>query len=105
MNSKAINLMTLPNENNTTESCTIWPIFNKINGTVNNQEGEFVLEYRIFVDNLLSAIPFHLKNTRHFIASSVELVYILICYPRQIINLDLPPTMSWGQNGGQSCKS
>ena len=38
-------------------------------------------EYRTFVDDLLSAIPRHLKITRYFIASIIESVYILIGYP------------------------
>ena len=49
----------------------------------------------MFVDDLLSTILCHLKNTRHFIASSIELVYILIGYPGLITNQDLPRTMSW----------
>ena len=41
MSKKAINLITLPNNNDTTEACTIRPIFDEINGTVKNQEGVF----------------------------------------------------------------
>ena len=48
------------------------------------------------VFDLLNAIPRHLKNTRPFIASSIELVYIFIGYPNAITKLDLPPTMYWG---------
>ena len=97
MNKEAINLMTLPDENDTTKSCTICPIFNKTNDTVNNQKGDSVPECRMFVDNLLRAIPRHQKNTRYFIASSVELVYIGIGCPGQITNLDILPTMSLDQ--------
>ena len=97
MNREAIELMTLPINNDTTKSCLIRPIFNEINGTINNQEGGFVLEYRMFVDDLLSAILRHLKNTHHFIASSVELVYIFIGYPGLITKPDIPSTMSWGK--------
>lgn len=49
----------------------------------------------MFVDDLLSAIPRQEKNTRHFIASSIESVYVLIGYPGLIKNPVLPPTMSW----------
>ena len=49
----------------------------------------------MFVDDLLSAIPRQEKNTRHFIASSIESVYVLIGYPGSIKNSTLPPTMSW----------
>ena len=45
MNKEAINLMTLPNKNDTTKFCIIYPIFNNINVTVNKQEGDFVLEF------------------------------------------------------------
>ena len=61
----------------------ICPTFDEINGTVKNQEGDFVPKYRMFVDDLLSTIPRHLKNTRHFIASIIESVYILIGYPEK----------------------
>ena len=53
MNKEAINLMTLPDDNCTTEAYTICPIFDEINGTIKNQEVDFVPEYRIFIDNLL----------------------------------------------------
>ena len=49
----------------------------------------------MFVDDLLSAIPRQEKKTRHFIASSIESVYLLIGYPGSIKNTTLPPTMSW----------
>ena len=49
----------------------------------------------MFVNDLLSAIPRQEKNTRHFIASSIESVYVLIGYPGLIKNSTLPPTMSW----------
>ena len=74
INDKAINLMTLPDDDNNTNAYKIHPQFDAINGTVKNSKGVFVTEYRTFVNNLLSAIPCHLKNTRHFIASSIELV-------------------------------
>ena len=35
-----------------------------------------------------------MKNTRHFITSSIELVYIMIGYPGAITAPDLPPKMS-----------
>ena len=95
MNNKAINLMQLPDDDDNTNACTIRPHFDEKNSTVKNSEGMFVPEYRMFVDNLLSAIPRHLKNTRHFITSSIKLVYILFRYPVPITAPDLPPTMSW----------
>ena len=74
LNEEALNLMELLDEDDDTDACTIRPQFDKFNGTVNNEQGKFVPEYRIFVDDLLSAIPRHLKNTRHFIASSIKSV-------------------------------
>ena len=62
---------------------------------VKNANGDFVLEYRIFVDDLHSIIPRHLRQTRHFITPSIESVYILLGYPGPITKPDLPPTMSW----------
>ena len=82
INKEAINLMTLPNKNCTKEACTIRLIFDEINGTVNNQEDDFVPVYRMFVDNLLSAITPHLKQTRHFVTSSIESFYFIFTgYP------------------------
>ena len=57
MNKEALNLMELPDEDDDTHACTVRPQFDTMNGTVNNEQGEFVLEYRMFVDDLLSAIP------------------------------------------------
>ena len=94
MNEEGINLMTLPDDNDNTNAYTIQPQFDEKNGTVNTK-GVFVPEYRMFVDNLLSAIPCHLKNTCYFIASSIESIYILIRYLGPITAPDLPPTMSW----------
>ena len=54
---EALDLMELPDEDDDTHACTVQPQFNRMNGTVNNEQGEFVPEYRMFVDNLLSAIP------------------------------------------------
>ena len=49
----------------------------------------------MFVDDLLSVIPRHLKNTQHFIASSIESVYIILGYSGTIIKPDLAPMMTW----------
>ena len=87
--------MTLLDEDVDTNLCTIRPQFDKFNGTVNNEDGDFVSEYCMFVDNLLSPIPCHLKNTQYFIASSIESVYIILGYPGTITKPDLPPTMIW----------
>ena len=62
LNEEALNLMELPDEDDDTNACTIRPQFDKFNGTVNNERGKFVPEYRMFVDDLLSAIPRHLKT-------------------------------------------
>ena len=59
-NKDAIDLMSLPTPSNTDAACTVRPQFDATNGTVNNANGDFVPEYRMFVDNLLSAIPRHL---------------------------------------------
>ena len=56
----------------------------------------------MFVDNLFRAIPRHLKNTRQFIASSIELVYVILGYPGPIIKPDLPLTMSWDKMVGRA---
>ena len=95
MNKEALDLMELPDEDDNTHACTIRPQFDTINGIVNNEQGKPVLEYRMFVDNLLSAIQCHLKNTRQLIASSIESVYIILGYPGPITKPDLPPKMSW----------
>ena len=49
-------------------------------------------KYQMFVDNLLSAIPRHPKNTRQFIALNIELVYVILGYLGTITKPDLPPT-------------
>ena len=72
MNKEALDLMELPDKDDDTHACTIRPQFDTINSTVNKEQGKFVPEYRMFVDNLLSAISRHLKNTRQFIASSIN---------------------------------
>merc|ERR1712086_728508 len=87
--------MELPDEDDDTHACTVRPQFDAMNDTVNNEQGKFVPEYRMFVDDLLSAIPRHLKNTRQFIASSIKSVYVILGYPGPITKPDLPPTMSW----------
>ena len=87
-------LMELPDKDDDTNACTIRPQFNKFNGTVNNKQGKIIPEYWMFVDDLLSAIPHHLKNTRHFIALSIKSVYFILCYPGLITKPDLPPTIS-----------
>lgn len=69
------------------------------NKTVLNKKGEFVPKCCMFVDDLLSTIPCHMKNARHYIPSSIESVYILIGYPGAIIKLDLLPIIFFGQNG------
>ena len=95
MNNEANDLMTLPDDNDTGDACTIRPQFDKINGTVQDSAGAFVPEYRISVNNLLSAIPWHLMQTCHFIVSSNKFVYTLLGYPGLRTAPDLPPTMSW----------
>ena len=57
MNKEALDLMDLPDEDGDTQACTIRPQFDTINRTVNDEQGKFVPEYRMFVDDLLSAIP------------------------------------------------
>ena len=69
MNKEALDLMELPDEDDDTHACTIRLQFGTINSMVNNEQGKFVPEYQMFVDNLLSAILQHLKNTRQCIAS------------------------------------
>lgn len=87
--------MNLPDEDVNTEACTIRLQFEKFNGTVKNENGNFVPEYRMFVNNLLSTISRHLKNTQHSIALSIKSVYIILGYSGTITKLDLPPKMSW----------
>ena len=97
--------MELPDEDDDTHTCTIRPQFDKFNGTVNNEQGKFIPEYQMFVDDLLSAIPPHLKNTRDFIASSIESVYVILGYPGPITKPDLSPLMSWDKMVGRAVGS
>ena len=83
LNNEALGLFELPDED-TSKPCTVKPHFNNINKPVFDKDGAFMLEFWIIVDNLLSAIPYHKKNTHQFIASSIESVYILIGYPESI---------------------
>ena len=101
-NKEAIDLMSLPTDDDNEAACTIRPQLDETNGTVIDDNGNFVPEYRMFVDDLLSAIPRHLRQTRHFIASSIESVYILLGYPGPITKPDLPPTMSWDKMADQA---
>ena len=57
MNEEALDLMELPDEDDDMQACIIRSRFDTLNGTVNDEQGKFVLEYRMFVDDLLSAIP------------------------------------------------
>ena len=57
MNEEALDLMELPDKNDDTHVCTMRQQFDTLNGTVNDEQGKFVPEYRMFVDDLLSAIP------------------------------------------------
>ena len=102
LNEEALNLMELPDKDDDTDACTIRPQFDKFYKTVNNEQGKFVPEYRMFVGDLLNAIPRHLKNTRHFIASSIESVYVILGYPGPITKPDLPPTMAWDKMLGRT---
>ena len=61
-NKEALDLMNLPDEDDATDTCTFRLQLDKFNGDVNNEKGVFVPEYRMFDDDLLSAIPSHLKN-------------------------------------------
>ena len=90
-----IALMSLLTDGDTNAACTVRPQFDATNSMVKNANGDFVPEYRMFVDILLSVIPRHLQKTRHFIASSIESLYILLGYPGPITKPDLPLTMSW----------
>ena len=56
----------------------------------------------MLVDDTLSAIPQHLKNTRQFVASRIESVYVILCYPGPITKPDLLPTMSWDKMVGRA---
>ena len=94
--------MELTDEDDDTHACILRPQFDKINGTVNDEQGKFVPEHRMFVDDLLSAIPQHLRNTRQFIVSSIESLYVILGYPGPITKPDLPPTMSWDKMMGRA---
>ena len=52
MNKEALDLMELPDKDDDMHACTIQPQIDKINSTVNDKQGKFVSEYRMFVDNL-----------------------------------------------------
>ena len=102
LNKEALNLMDLLDEDDDTDACTIRPQLGKLNGTVKNENSDFVPEYRMFIDNLLSTIPHHLKNTQHVVTSSIKSVYIILGYPGTITKSDLSPTMSWDKMVGRS---
>ena len=102
LNKETLNLMNLPDEDNDTDACTIRLQLDKFNGTVKNENDDFVPEYRTFVDNLLNAIPRHLKNTQHFVASSIESVYIILGYPGTITKPNLQLIMSWDKMVGRA---
>ena len=71
-NKEAIDLMSILTDSDTNNGCTVCPQFDATNGTIKNANGDFAPEYRIFVEDLLSAIPRHLRKTRHFLPSSIE---------------------------------
>ena len=56
----------------------------------------------MLADDLLSAILWQLKNTRHFILSSIESVYVILGYPGPITKPDLSPTMSCDKMVGRA---
>jgi len=96
LNKEALELFTLPSDcSNTEERCQVVPNPDKYNPKVTDKDGNFTPEFRMFVDDLLSAIPRHLKLTKLLIASSIEAVYALIGYPGPIKNPYLTPTMAW----------
>ena len=101
MNEEALSLMDLPDKDDDTHACTIRPQFDTLNGTINDEQGKFVPEYRMFINDLLSVIPRHLRNTLHSIASTIELVYVILGYPGPITP-DLPPTMHWDKMVGRA---
>ena len=95
LNNNALDLFDLPDKDDLSEPCTVRPHFNGINKIIIDKESAFFPEFWMLVDDLLSAIFFQEKNTRYFMASSIESVYVLIGYPGSIKNPILPPTMSW----------
>ena len=95
INKKALNLFDLPDKEDLLDPCTVQPLLDDINKPVIDKESVVVPEFRMFVDDLLGAITCQEMDTRHFIASSIESVYVLIRYPGPIKNPTQPITMSW----------
>lgn len=96
INQEALDLFTIAtNCSNTKEFCQVVPIIDQFNEKVTDKNGNFIPEFRMFVDDLLSAIPRHLIMTNLLIVSSIEAVYILLGYPGPIKKPYLTPTMAW----------
>ena len=72
LNREALDLFELPKASDKTQPCQIMPKFDKYNGPITNANGDFLPQYRIFVNNLLGAITRHQGKTRQLIASSIK---------------------------------
>jgi hypothetical protein len=71
------------------------PKLGQLNPPILNKEGGADVEFRMFVDDLLSACLRRKALIQRMIASSVEAAYILQGYPGPIKDPILPPVMAW----------
>ena len=95
LNGEALALITKPKHLRARDRCTIVPRLTDIHTPVTDASGNFIPEFNMFVDDLLSATPRSKGDTDKLLASSIEAVYILIGYPGPIQAPLLPPTMAW----------
>ena len=95
LNEELLVLFELPSETHTTEGCKVFPKQCKFQGKVVDKKGNFTLEFKMFVDNLLAAIPRHLEQTEQLITACLELVYLILGYPGPIKKPIMPPTMAF----------
>jgi hypothetical protein len=71
------------------------PKLDRLNPPILNRQGEPDVEFRMFVDDLLSACIRRKALIQRMIASSVEAAYLLLGYPGPIKDPILPPVMAW----------
>jgi len=85
LNQEALELFDLPSDCSKDEDrCQVVPVEDLFNKKVTNDKGIFIPEFRMFVDDLLSAIARHINKTELLIASSIEAVYLLLGFPGPI---------------------
>ena len=95
LNQESLTLFELPSGNRATDGCKVFPKQCKFHGKVVDENGNFTPEFKMFVDNLLAAIPRHLEQTEQLKAACLESVYLLLGYPGPIKKPIMPPTMAF----------